>query len=194
MRSYFPPPANTIFLLRNAATELYALQCGKQFLAPLEGTFIAESIQSLYQKINANLTPKSRNYLALLRQTVQIGIPPYKVYKAHRSLIEWMKQAIEQGKTAEMEYASFARSTPEASQVERKWPMMLDGRKMRCVLLQHSRWQSKGLDPVNGESTGSPRRDRRTRQVTDIETKNHRFGRPYFLLTRKQEIQYRISL
>jgi predicted DNA-binding transcriptional regulator YafY len=68
------------------ATELYALQCGKQFLAPLEGTFIAESIEGLYQKINANLTAKNRDYLSLLQQTVQIGIPPYKIYKAHRSL------------------------------------------------------------------------------------------------------------
>jgi predicted DNA-binding transcriptional regulator YafY len=94
------------------ATELYALQCGKQLLAPLEGTFIAESIQSLYQKINANLTPKNRDYASLLKQTVQIGIPPYKVYKAHRLLIEQMKQAIEQSKTVEMQYASL-RGSPK---------------------------------------------------------------------------------
>lgn len=98
------------------ATELYALQCGQQFLAPLEGTFITESIQSLYQKINANLTPKNRDYVSLLQQTVQIGIPPYKVYKAHRPLIEQMKQAIEQSRTVEMQYASL-RGSPKRRRI-----------------------------------------------------------------------------
>lgn len=93
------------FPLPLTATELYALQCGKQFLAPLEGTFISESIQDLYKKINANLSSRSREYLSLLQQTVQIGIPPYKVYKHHRPLIERIKQAVEQSKTSEMHYA-----------------------------------------------------------------------------------------
>ena len=105
------------FPLPLTATELYALQLGKQLLTPLEGTFISESIQNLYQKINANLTPENRQYLALLRQTVQVGVPPYKVYKAHRSLIEQIKQAIERGKTLEMKYASLKSEQPKKRKV-----------------------------------------------------------------------------
>ena len=87
------------------ATELYALQCGMQMMAPLEGTFITEAIQSLTQKIKANLPSKSKDYLALLQQTIQIGMPPYKVYKAHRSRIDPIQRAIETGKTIEIRYA-----------------------------------------------------------------------------------------
>ena len=92
------------FPLPLTATELYALQCGKELLLPLEGTFITESIQSLFQKANANLSPENKKYLSLLHQTLNIGIPPYKVYKTHRILIERIKQAIEKGKTIEMTY------------------------------------------------------------------------------------------
>lgn len=86
------------------ATELYALQCGMQMMAPLEGTFITDAIQSLTQKIKANLPPKSKDYLALLQQTIQIGIPPYKIYKTHRARIDPIQQAIESGKTIEIRY------------------------------------------------------------------------------------------
>lgn len=86
------------------ATELYALQCGMQLLAPLEGTFLTDAIQSLSLKIKANLPSKSKDCLALLQQTIQIGMPPYKVYKAHRSLIDPIQRAIETGKTIEIRY------------------------------------------------------------------------------------------
>ncbi|GEM_PF-4208036 len=87
------------------ATELYALQCGMQMMAPLEGTFLTDAIQSIYQKIKANLPTKSKEYLALLQQTIQIGMPPYKIYKAHRSRIDPIQRAIETGKTIELRYA-----------------------------------------------------------------------------------------
>ncbi len=73
-------------------------------MAPLEGTFITDAIRSLSQKISANLPSKSKDYLALLQQTIQIGMPPYKIYKAHRSSIDPIQQAIETGKTIEIRY------------------------------------------------------------------------------------------
>jgi predicted DNA-binding transcriptional regulator YafY len=99
------------------ATELYALQCGMQLLAPLEGTFLTDAIQSLIQKINANLPLKSRDYLALLQQTIQIGMPPYKIYKAHRSLIDPIQRAIEMGRMIEIRYTPLRTGRPGARAV-----------------------------------------------------------------------------
>ncbi|NKE71708.1 helix-turn-helix transcriptional regulator [Candidatus Manganitrophus noduliformans] len=93
-------------------TELYALQCGMQMMAPLEGTFLADAIQGLTQKIKANLPAKSKDYLALLQQTIQIGMPPYKVYKAHRSRIDPIRRAIETGKTIEIRYTPLRTGRP----------------------------------------------------------------------------------
>lgn len=94
------------------ATELYALQCGLKLMTPLEGTFISESLRGLYQKVNANLNPENRKYLTLLQQSLHIGIPPYKIYKTHRLLIEQIRQAIEKGKTVDMTYRPLRTSRP----------------------------------------------------------------------------------
>ncbi len=94
------------------ATELYALQCGMQMMAPLEGTFLTDAIQSLTQKVKANLPSKSKDYLALLQQTIQIGMPPYKVYKAYRSRIDPIQRAIETGKTIEIRYTPLRTGRP----------------------------------------------------------------------------------
>ncbi|MFQ5780493.1 MAG: helix-turn-helix transcriptional regulator [Nitrospiria bacterium] len=95
-------------------TELYALQCGRHFLAPLEGTFVSDSIERLYQKIDAHLTPENRAYLTLLQQTLQIGIPPYTAYQSYKAHIDRIRTAIEQGKVIELRYTALrsARSGP----------------------------------------------------------------------------------
>ncbi len=99
------------------ATEAYALQCGKQLLAPLEGTFITDSLQTLFKKISANLTPDNKKYFSLLGQTVQIGIPSYKIYKSYQDTIEKLKETIEQSKTVEIHYQPLRSSWPASRKV-----------------------------------------------------------------------------
>ncbi len=86
------------------ATELYALQCSRHLLAPLEGSFISESLESLFYKINAGLNPKDKAYLSLLSQTLQVGLPPYTIYKSHKKHIDAIKGAIEKGNSLEITY------------------------------------------------------------------------------------------
>jgi len=88
------------------ATELYALQCSRHLLAPLQGTFIAESLECLFDKINASLTPKNKAYLSLLSQTLQVGLPPYTVYKTYKPCIDAIKRAIEKGNILEISYTT----------------------------------------------------------------------------------------
>ena len=99
-------------------TELYALQCGRHLLAPLEGTFISESIARLYRKIDAHLTPERRAYLALLRQTLQIGIPPHTAYHGQKDHIARLRRAIEQGRRIMLRYTPLRSARAGRRQVD----------------------------------------------------------------------------
>jgi predicted DNA-binding transcriptional regulator YafY len=94
-------------------TELLALQCGGEFLKPLNGTFLAESFHSLLQKARAGLALKSREYLGSLQKSFSVGIMPHKTYRQYQDQVEKIKTALEQGFTLQIRYVPLrtARST-----------------------------------------------------------------------------------
>lgn len=94
------------------ATEILSLQCGRDLLKPLDGTFLGDSLHNLLQKARSVLTPKAREYLSLLQQSLSIGPMPHKVYRAQRISIERIREAIEGCRTIEMKYLSLRSSRP----------------------------------------------------------------------------------
>jgi predicted DNA-binding transcriptional regulator YafY len=87
------------------ADELFALECGREALRPLENTLVGDSLKRLYGKVHAALPAKQREFLTSLRSAIQIA--PL----AHRAVpdpatADALRQAIDRGRTIEMRYAS----------------------------------------------------------------------------------------
>ncbi|MHB8482239.1 MAG: helix-turn-helix transcriptional regulator [Nitrospiria bacterium] len=86
------------FSLPLTATELNALQCGKQLLSPLEGTFIAESIQSLFQTAESGLRCSNsrfqkRKITDARASTIPfylIGVDLENFFKTQKKRFQWL--------------------------------------------------------------------------------------------------------
>ena len=94
------------FSIPLTGTELFALLCGRELLRPLEGTFLAESLDQLYRKAHAALTPDQRETFNLLQQSLTLGASPHGTYGDRQEIIRRLHSAIEQGRVVEMDYAS----------------------------------------------------------------------------------------
>jgi predicted DNA-binding transcriptional regulator YafY len=94
------------------ATELLALQCGRDVLKPLEGTYVGDSLRSLLQKTRSALAPEQRRYLSLLQRGFSIESPPRKTYHEHGSLVERIKTAVERCRTVEIRYLPLRTTRP----------------------------------------------------------------------------------
>ncbi len=145
-------------------TELYALRCAQHLLQPLEGTFIAESISGLYQKINANLTPKNRTYFSLLQKTLQMGTTPHTVYQSHRLHIDQIKAAIEKGRVLDLHYTAL-RSARSAKRTIDPYGLWYYDGSLYLVGYCHKR---KALRTFAVE------------RIESVETKGDRFQIPYY--------------
>ncbi|HHT9135418.1 MAG TPA: helix-turn-helix transcriptional regulator [Candidatus Avalokitesvara rifleensis] len=99
-------------------TELLALQCGGEFLKPLDGTFLAGSFHSLLQKARAGLTPQSREYLGSLQKTFSVGTMPHKSYHQYQDQVEKIKTALEQGFTLQIRYVPLRTSRVTSRRVD----------------------------------------------------------------------------
>jgi len=92
-----------------SATELMALLLGRNLLKPLDGTEIAESLQSALTKASAALPPQGHEYVREMEQIFSVGIGPHKDYRQHRQVIDLISQAIDKRRTAQMRYFSASR-------------------------------------------------------------------------------------
>jgi predicted DNA-binding transcriptional regulator YafY len=93
-----------------SATELMALLLGRNLLKPLEGTEVAESLNSALSKASAALPPQGHEYVRSLEHMFSVGIGPHKNYRRHRQTIDLISQAIDKRRTAQMRYFSASRN------------------------------------------------------------------------------------
>lgn len=104
------------FPLPLTATELFAFHYACELLHPLKGTFLGDSLKSLYQKTRSVLPVRHHPAFALLQNSVTLGHTPYTAYGKQGEIINRIRSAIEHGQVIKMQYAS---SRPK-KQVPRK--------------------------------------------------------------------------
>ena len=101
-----------------SATELMALLLGRSLLKPLEGTEIAESLNSVLTKASAALPPQGHEYVRAMEQIFSVGLGPHKSYREHRQTIDLISQAIDKRRTAQMRYFSASRDSTGRREVD----------------------------------------------------------------------------
>jgi predicted DNA-binding transcriptional regulator YafY len=92
-----------------SATELMALLLSRNLLKPLEGTEIAESLNSALSKASAALPPQGHEYVRSMEQLFSVGLGPHKNYREHRQTIDLISQAIDKRRTVQIRYYSASR-------------------------------------------------------------------------------------
>jgi predicted DNA-binding transcriptional regulator YafY len=92
--------------------EALALYLGRQFLEPLAGTTIWESMQSAFRKIRATLTPEALEYLARHEDLIHRKAAGISDYSRKDELIDALMIAIEDGKAVHITYRSRQATEP----------------------------------------------------------------------------------
>jgi predicted DNA-binding transcriptional regulator YafY len=92
-----------------SATELMALLLSRNLLKPLEGTEMAESLNSALSKASAALPPQGHEYVRSMEQMFSVGLGPHKNYREHRQTIDLISQSIDKRRTVQMRYYSASR-------------------------------------------------------------------------------------
>lgn len=100
---------NNIPALGFSATEVMALLLGRNLMKPLEGTEIAEALNSALSKAAAALPPQGHQYVRAMEQIFSVGLGSHKMYSEHRATINLISQAIDKRRTAQMRYYSASR-------------------------------------------------------------------------------------
>jgi predicted DNA-binding transcriptional regulator YafY len=101
-----------------SATELMALLVSRNLLKPLEGTEIAESLNSALNKASSALPPQGHEYVRSMEQVFSVGLGPHKNYRQHRQTIDLISRAIDKSRTAQMRYFSASRDTTTRREVD----------------------------------------------------------------------------
>lgn len=85
-------------------TELLALYLSQDSIRPLEGTIFFDSLDSLFDKVRANLPKPLFRQMVDLRGSFLSGIAAQKDYGVHREFIKVIQEAIERRKTLQLVY------------------------------------------------------------------------------------------
>ncbi len=101
-----------------SATELMALLLSRNLLKPLEGTEIAESLNSALSKASAALPPQGHEYVRGMEQIFSVGLGPHKSYREHKQTIDLISQAVDKRRTAQMRYFSASRDQTSRREVD----------------------------------------------------------------------------
>jgi predicted DNA-binding transcriptional regulator YafY len=101
-----------------SATELMALLLNRNLLRPLEGTEIAESLNSALSKASAALPPQGHEYVRSMEQMFTVGLGPHKNYREHRQTINLISQAIDKRRAMQMPYYSASRDGTSRREVD----------------------------------------------------------------------------
>jgi predicted DNA-binding transcriptional regulator YafY len=101
-----------------SATELMALLVSRNLLKPLEGTEIAESLNSALNKASSALPPQGHEYVRSMEQVFSVGLGPHKNYRGHKQTIDLISQAIDRRSTAQMRYFSASRGNTTRREVD----------------------------------------------------------------------------
>jgi predicted DNA-binding transcriptional regulator YafY len=101
-----------------SATELMALLLSRNLLKPLEGTEIADSLNSVLSKASSALPPQGHEYVHSMEQLFSVGLGPHKSYREHRQTINLIYQAIDKRRTVQMRYYSASRDSAGRREVD----------------------------------------------------------------------------
>jgi predicted DNA-binding transcriptional regulator YafY len=101
-----------------SATELMALLLSRNLLKPLEGTEIAESLNSALSKASAALPPQGHEYVRSMEQMFTVGLGAHKSYREHKQTINLISQAVDKRRTVQMRYYSASRDGTARREVE----------------------------------------------------------------------------
>jgi predicted DNA-binding transcriptional regulator YafY len=101
-----------------SATELMALLLSRSLLKPLDGTEIAESLNSALSKASTALPPQGHEYVRSMEQMFTVGLGPHKNYREHKQTINLISQAIDKRRTVQMRYYSASRDSTARREVD----------------------------------------------------------------------------
>lgn len=104
-----------------SATELMALLLSRNLLKPLEGTEIAQSLNSALGKAATALPPQGHEYVRAMERMFSVGIGPHKNFRQHRQTIDLISQATDTRRTAQMRYFSASRNSTGRREVDPLW-------------------------------------------------------------------------
>jgi len=99
-------------------TELMALLLSRSLLKPLEGTEIAESLNSALGKAATALPPQGHEYVRAMERMFSVGIGPHKDFRRHRQTVDLISRAIDRRRTAQMRYFSASRNNTGRREVD----------------------------------------------------------------------------
>ena len=87
-------------------TELMSLHLSKDLFKVFKGTVFFESLETLFEKVQATLPPQTLDYLNRIQSIFRISIKPYKNYKQFRDIIDQVNQAATDCRRIEVIYQS----------------------------------------------------------------------------------------
>lgn len=99
-------------------TELMALVLSRSLLKPLEGTEIAESLDSALGKAAMALPAQGHQYLQAMERMFSVGIGPHKDFRRHKQTIDLISRAIDKRRTVQMRYFSASRGSTTRREVD----------------------------------------------------------------------------
>jgi len=85
-------------------TELMSLHLSKDLFKVFKGTVFSESIETLFEKVQAALAPQTQAYLDRIQSTFHMGIKQYKDYRKFSKIIKKVNQAATECRRIEMLY------------------------------------------------------------------------------------------
>jgi predicted DNA-binding transcriptional regulator YafY len=100
-RHHIPIPFNL--------TELMALYFSRDMLRVLKNTIFFDSLESLFQKIKATLSPGTIQYLDQIGNSLHVGFKPYKEYGKFKDIIAQANEAVMQKRHLRIIYHAMSR-------------------------------------------------------------------------------------
>ena len=85
-------------------TELMSLHMSRDMFEVLKGTVFFDSLESVFQKLEATIPPETKAYLDRVQSTFQVGISPYKNYRRYRNIVDKINQAVLEQRRIEILY------------------------------------------------------------------------------------------
>jgi predicted DNA-binding transcriptional regulator YafY len=94
-------------------SELLSLYLAQDSIRSLDGTVLYDSLQSLFDKVRANLPKPLFRQMIDLRRSFLSGIPAQKDYGTYREFIKVIQEGVESRKTLQLLYRPFNREPAE---------------------------------------------------------------------------------
>ena len=89
-------------------TELMSLHIYSDLIRMFQGTEFYESLDSLFKKVRATLTPQSLAFLERVQSAFSVGLRPYKEYGKFREILNQASKAVTSRTRLEIAYHSLA--------------------------------------------------------------------------------------